>query len=150
MVGVTEPSTAADVIVAMTSVARALKGRLGEHVDDTATYVLLHHVGSSGPLRLTELAARVGLDHSTVSRHVGRLLDAGIVSRLQDTSDRRAWQVELTPAGRSMLDDALGRRAEVLGEVFASWPTADQRELVRLLDALAAGLRSPQLAKEPV
>jgi DNA-binding MarR family transcriptional regulator len=146
-----EPSAGDDAIglvLAFSRVGRALKLRLGERSDDGAVYYLLHIVDSTGPMRMTALAALAGLDHSTVSRHVTNLIDDGYVSRQPDPTDRRAWRLELTDAGREVLASALGRRARVLAEAMTVWPVHERTTLVRLLDELAATLNKPRRADE--
>lgn len=56
----------------------------------------------------SELLAAVGLDHSTVSKSLKRMEDAGLVVREKSPDDRRAMRVYLTETGRAMrgrLDD---------------------------------------------
>ncbi|MFW6693985.1 MarR family winged helix-turn-helix transcriptional regulator [Streptomyces sp. MAR4 CNX-425] len=52
----------------------------------------------------SELLAAVGLDHSTVSKSLKRMQDAGLVVREKSSEDRRAMRVYLTEAGRAMRD----------------------------------------------
>ena len=150
--GASAPSAAEDahgLALALSRVGRALKLRLSEHSDDGAVYYLLHIVDSAGPMRMTALAARAGLDHSTVSRHVTNLIDDGYVSRQADPTDRRAWRLDLTDSGRKVLAAALGRRADILAEGMAAWTAPDRSTLVRLLDELAATMTRPRRMEEP-
>ncbi|HQW51436.1 MAG TPA: MarR family transcriptional regulator [Tepidiformaceae bacterium] len=57
-------------------------------------------------LRMTELAARVLLSKSGLTRLVDRMCAAGLVSRSADDSDRRGRWVSLEPAGIARLHDA--------------------------------------------
>ena len=50
----------------------------------------------------TALQTSIGLDHSTVSRSIRRMEDAGLVSRHPADHDKRAMIVSLTDAGRAM------------------------------------------------
>lgn len=50
----------------------------------------------------SELLASVGLDHSTVSKSLCRMQEAGLVTRVADERDRRVWRVWLTERGRAM------------------------------------------------
>jgi DNA-binding MarR family transcriptional regulator len=50
----------------------------------------------------SELLAAVGLDHSTVSKALKRMQEAGLVHREPDENDRRATRVRLTDRGRAM------------------------------------------------
>lgn len=56
-----------------------------------AMYVVL----AAGQLRMSELAARLGVTSSTATGQVDRLLELGLVERHEDPADRR--QVVVTP-----------------------------------------------------
>jgi DNA-binding MarR family transcriptional regulator len=56
-----------------------------------------------GQLRQVEIAERVLLSHSGLSRLIDRIEDAGLVERRQCETDRRAFFVALTDEGREML-----------------------------------------------
>ncbi len=53
----------------------------------------------------SELLAAVGLDHSTVSKSLGRMQEAGLLTREPAEHDRRAMRVSLTDKGREMRGD---------------------------------------------
>src|SRR3712207_3283758 len=61
-----------------------------------AAHVLLFPLSLGGPLRQAELAERVHADPSTVSRHVARLVDQGLVTRIPDERDGRASRLVVT------------------------------------------------------
>ncbi|MGV9558776.1 MarR family winged helix-turn-helix transcriptional regulator [Streptomyces sp. NPDC003401] len=50
----------------------------------------------------TELLERVGLDHSTVSKSLRRMQEAGLLTREPAAHDRRVMVVSLTDAGRAL------------------------------------------------
>lgn len=50
----------------------------------------------------SELLASVGLDHSTVSKSLRRMQDAGLLTREPAEHDRRVMVVRLTDKGRAM------------------------------------------------
>lgn len=52
-----------------------------------------------GPLRVSDLAARLRIDRSNVSRLCARMEAAGEITRARDPADGRAWRLQLTPAG---------------------------------------------------
>ncbi|MFE2068638.1 MarR family winged helix-turn-helix transcriptional regulator [Streptomyces sp. NPDC059467] len=62
-----------------------------------------------------ELQQTVGLDHSTVSRSIRRMEDAGLVTRARAEHDRRAFIVSLTADGEAL--------REPISEV---WSTLDR------------------------
>ena len=50
----------------------------------------------------SELLDSVGLDHSTVSKSLGRMEEAGLLTRLPDEIDKRVLRVRLTRKGLAM------------------------------------------------
>lgn len=67
----------------------------------TSQYGLLGQIDAFGPLRPADLAARMGLDPSTLTRNLQGLVTAGWVT-LGPGPDRRSRQVMLTEAGRAV------------------------------------------------
>lgn len=67
----------------------------------TSQYGLLGQIEAFGPLRPADLAARMGLDPSTLTRNLQGLVAAGWVT-LGPGPDRRSRQAVLTDAGRAV------------------------------------------------
>ena len=77
--------------------------------------VTLETLLREGPLPVRELASRLGLDDSTVSRSVDGLVREGLVRRARDERrDRRRVFVALTPGGR-----ALARKLERCADAYS-------------------------------
>ena len=80
---------------------RAVDRRLEPFGLTEATWLpLLRIARSVAPMRQNELAASLSLDNSSVVRLLDSLQNAGLVERREDSSDRRAKSLALTPAGR--------------------------------------------------
>lgn len=92
---------------------------------------VLQSLRETGASRVGDLAEQLRLSQSTVSALVGKLIDAGLVSRDVDRADRRASVVDLTADG---LRD--------VGE----WDSAHQRRLAAALRSLDAADRAAVLA----
>ena len=76
---------------------------------------VLGELARSGPLRLTDLAARLDADKSWTSRTVAAMVKEGLLSCGGADTDARVVHVALTPAGRARwqgMDAALRRQAE--------------------------------------
>ena len=71
-------------------------------------------IGRDGPLTLGELAAAERVAPPTITKVVGKLEEAGLVSREVDAGDRRVARVSLSPAGRRWLDVDRARRRDWL------------------------------------
>lgn len=104
---------------------------------DRARYVVLRAVGESEPVRTTALAEQVGVDPSTMSRHVTVLDQAGYVTRTADPDDGRAQAVALTPAGREVMETVRSARHDLIADVLVEWDDADRTHLAALLGRLA-------------
>lgn len=104
---------------------------------ERSTYVLLRRLAECAPVRLSDLAADLGLDVSTVSRQVTRLGSRGLVRRRADPDDGRAGRLELTTRGRDLLRRVRRGRHAWLADAIDDWSDADRDRLASLLDRLA-------------
>lgn len=64
--------------------------------------LLLMQLFDHDRLTQAELLERVGLDHSTVSKSLRRMQEAGLLTREPAPHDRRVMVVRLTDAGRAL------------------------------------------------
>jgi DNA-binding MarR family transcriptional regulator len=107
---------------------------------DRAAYAALCRLQEAGPLRLSELAGRTGVDVSTASRQVQHLERAGLVARVGDPADRRASLLELTAEGGRVLARMRQARHASLTQVLAGWSAEDRRTLAASLTRLVDDL----------
>jgi DNA-binding MarR family transcriptional regulator len=75
-----------------------------------------------GPMRPTEVGHALGLTASAGSRLCERLVRKGLVSRWQAAEDRRVAQVELTRAGRGLIEKVSERRRAEIAVIVAALP----------------------------
>ena len=120
---------------ALMAIGRLMRQR-GEGEDfEPGTFWLLHSLRCQGAIRLTDLAAKLGLDASTVSRHITHLeKKSGLVERTPDPLDGRAQLLKISPKGRQLLDLGLARRRARLTGHFENWDRDDVETLERLLN----------------
>ncbi len=141
-----------ELVTALLSASRALVGvsaRSLATVEDTVTLpqfrtlVVLDTHGTTG---LKQLAQRLGVQASTALRTVDRLILAGLVDRRDNESDRREVLIEVTEAGRALVEDVTSRRRTALAEIVATMPDLGRPELVEALIAFAAAADEPLVA----
>ena len=109
----------------------------------TATQRLaLFELVDQGPLRLNDLAARMGTSAPTASRAVDALDELGLVDRKPDPDDRRALQLDLTPEGRRSVEERKARVLEAVRPAVAELPAAEREQLATLLARLADELEA--------
>jgi DNA-binding MarR family transcriptional regulator len=97
-----------------------------------------------------ELARRLGLATSTVTRLVDRLEAAGLAERRSERPDRRSILVGLSTPGRRALHSVRQRLRALLKELLGALPPHEQGEFVRLLSKLGDGLNQQALEPLPV
>lgn len=90
----------------------------------------------SGPIRMTELAARERVRTPTTTVAIRRLEKLGLVSRSRDPSDLRAVLVEVTPKGVVEYQEALEARRLYLAELLTRLTDDERADLVRALGPL--------------
>ena len=101
----------------------------------------------SSRCRSRSLGRLLGLEKSTVSRLVAGLQHRGWVERQRDPSNRRFYQLQLTPEGRTVAD-RIGQELRAHHEQLLAALTPDEREaltigLTGLARALASNPRPP-------
>ncbi|MGK5111104.1 MarR family winged helix-turn-helix transcriptional regulator [Geodermatophilus sp. CPCC 205506] len=150
---VAELRTLGEQVPRFMRLVHALKNSQAGEGRDRAALVLLYPLVQLGPLRQGALAERVHADPSTVSRHVGVLIEQGLVHRVADETDGRASRLVVTDAGRAALDQMRAEREALLARVTSGWDTADLATLTslfgRLVDDLATVLPADQAAASP-
>jgi DNA-binding MarR family transcriptional regulator len=86
------------------------------------------------PVRTTDLAAALALKTSTISRHLARLEQLGLVQRTGDPSDARASLLTLSDEGHHTHAVLTGAWQDILAEQLALAGSGDAGALARQLD----------------
>jgi DNA-binding MarR family transcriptional regulator len=112
-----------------------------DHRVDRAAYLTLARLDDHGTARMSDLAAVLCLDLSTVSRQVRALEELGLVGRTPDPDDRRAYLLEPTAAGQALVGDVKATFSRLVDLALADWSESDRATLTSLLGRLATDLR---------
>jgi DNA-binding MarR family transcriptional regulator len=94
-------------------------------------FVIAHNATSSVKL----ISQQLGVGEPTASHLVDKLVQAGLVERADDPEDRRRACVQLSPAGKDLIDKLLGWE-EFLGGRLNQLSKEDLLRLERGLSAL--------------
>ena len=122
------------VLYALMSIGRLLRQRVQGDGMDPGTFWLLKGLAHSEAMRVTDLAAMANLDASTVSRHVQQLHRSGLIERTPDPDDGRAQRVALSQEGRTLLNQSLVHRRELLSQSLEGWDAEDIEAFDSLLN----------------
>jgi DNA-binding MarR family transcriptional regulator len=105
----------------------------------------LRTVERHGPIAVSELARRLGVDQSTASRQLRPLEEQRLVARAVEDDDRRVAWLSLTPKGRRVVE----RTTEVwLADyelALDDWSAADRATLGELVARLRTDLSKSRL-----
>ena len=102
----------------------------------TQGFTALAVIQLHGPLRVSEVAQRLGVDLSVASRQIASLASEGYVVRREDDRDRRAHVVASTTAGRRVLRESHRRMVSAFTHVLEGWSDEDVNALTSGLDRL--------------
>jgi DNA-binding MarR family transcriptional regulator len=116
---------------------RASREGFGESVTHGQFRVLRTLDRADRLLRLSELAAQLGIVPRSATSVVDDLEAAGLVARQPDPHDRRATLVYLTPDGLKVLATLREKRRDVMAGQLARLTADEQRTLAHLLQRLA-------------
>lgn len=122
---------AGPVSFAIFSLARAHRGFAAELLRDLGLHpgqelLLMQLLDRDGQTQ-SELLAAVGLDHSTVSKSLRRMQEAGLLTREPTDADRRVLRVSLTAKGQTLREP-----------LEAMWATLERVTVAGLDPAAAA------------
>jgi DNA-binding MarR family transcriptional regulator len=103
---------------------------------DRAAVALLRQIADSEPLRPSELAGRLGVEGSHVTRQVQHLEKAGYVTRVPDPDDHRAQRIKLTPAGQDAVDRIRMASYQGMQMALARWSPQELHQLATLFQRM--------------
>jgi DNA-binding MarR family transcriptional regulator len=102
---------------------------------------------ADGRLRMIELARRVVLSKSNLSRLADRLEDAGLIERQDCPEDRRGYDLLLTRAGRAMRKKMWPVYEARIKELFSSHLSVEEARVVG--EALGRTVKAARDGKIP-
>jgi DNA-binding MarR family transcriptional regulator len=98
-------------------------------------------LAEAGEPKISQLAAELSLDESTVTRLVDKLEVAGLAERRRSTSDRRSTSVVITAEGLEVVTCAREHQRVLLAEVLSALDPAERTEFIRLTAKAAEAMR---------
>lgn len=129
--------------------SRALLGVVARSVSEVLELVTLPQfrilvvIASSGPLRMGDIAKRVGATPSTLSRTIDRLEGGGWVRREHSPDSRREIFIHLTAHGEQVVAHVTERRRREIGEVLDQLKPDDRVAVGRAFALFAAAAGEP-------
>jgi DNA-binding MarR family transcriptional regulator len=116
---------------------------------DRASYLLARVLDATGPISVKDLASRLGVDATTVTRQVAAMERSGLLYRRSDPNDGRVNLIELSAKGRRTMTAVQRARRERVQHLFTGWPRRDQREFGQLLGRFNDAVADIELTGPP-
>ena len=115
---------------------------------------ILRLLETEGELHMSELVRRLGISLSTLSGHVDRLVQQGLVIRRDDPTDRRQVLVSPTPAAFELLERFHELNTAQLRRLLETLTHDERLDVVRAFHHMsraieASSLAAPQERKGP-
>ncbi len=125
-----EPNLPDRLRLVVTRLARRLRQQSDAAISPTQAAALAT-IERRGPLTLGELAETERVQPPTITAAVDRLETQGLVARRRDPDDRRVARVEVTRAGRKLLEQTRARTSAYLERRIDDLSARDRATLER-------------------
>lgn len=123
---------------------------LAKHYRLTGPQLVCLRAIAAGPLCASALARDVSLSKATVTGILDRLEARGFIRRSRSTDDRRRILVDLTPAGRELLDRAPTPLQQRFAGRLAGLQDAAQAEMDAVLERIVCMMEAEDLDVAPL
>jgi DNA-binding MarR family transcriptional regulator len=93
-------------------------------------------IGRAGNISLIDLAGKLNLDNSTMSRTVNNLVNSSLAERETDPMDRRYVTIKLTEEGKNQfaaIEDSMG---SYYSRIYKNIPEAKREQVLESIDLL--------------
>lgn len=77
----------------------------------------LHHLKRAGHVGVSDLSEHLGVSNAAASQMLDRLVEEGMISRIEDPEDRRMKRITITEDGTTILEESLFARLDWLNEL---------------------------------
>jgi MarR family 2-MHQ and catechol resistance regulon transcriptional repressor len=118
---------------AFQAAAKYLYAGLEETGIDDTDFRILEALLNKGPLPVNTIGPKVNLTPGSISVAVDRLLDRGLVSRVESHEDRRIRVVSLTSKGKELIGPIFRKHVAEIRRVFADASAKEVRSLETIL-----------------
>jgi MarR family transcriptional regulator, 2-MHQ and catechol-resistance regulon repressor len=115
---------------------------------DNTDFGILEALLNKGPLPVNSIGPKVYLTPGSISTAVDRLVERGLVRRVESLEDRRVRVVSLTPKGKRLIVPVFRKHAAEIKKVFADTSSKELRALETILKKI--GKRAENLGAESI
>ncbi len=111
--------------------------------------LLARHFDEHDQLNPSEISQLQGTSRNTISALIRSLENDGLIERRLDQSDRRRFNISLTPAGHELVKRHARHHTAIIGHCFGALSDSEQTTLSRLLRKLGEASRRLEHEHQP-
>jgi DNA-binding MarR family transcriptional regulator len=129
-----------DAVLTATRVLVAISAQSVAQVEDHVTLPQLRVlvvIASHGQRNLNSVAEALGVHPSNATRACDKLVEAGLIRRRDDPTDRRNLILQLTDSGQQLIDTMTEHRRTAIAHILAKMLVQQRGSLVAALEAFA-------------
>lgn len=97
---------------------------------------VLMHLHYRQPFNISDISDHLGITPAAASQLVQRLVEPGLIDRVEDPNDRRIKRISLTEAGESLVQEVIALRRQWMETVAAEFDPAERARMVEALFCL--------------
>lgn len=105
-------------------------------------------IASAREISLNELAERLGVDNSTMSRTINNLLDRGLAVRNTDPRDRRYVKIKLTDKGFEMYRSIRTNMNMYYMSLLKDIPEEKHGQIIESLSLLLEAMKNESISRD--
>lgn len=124
------------------ALSRKCDGPLGAHGLGLNDFTVLYHLSQAPEekLRRVDLAQKMGITASGVTRLLSSMEKIGLVSRLANEHDARISYVVLAPSGKRVFEESLKAAQYLSNDLFTPTQSKKIEKIMEGLEEIGAGL----------
>src|SRR5580693_7329259 len=134
---------------ALHAAAKYLYAGLEETGIDDTDFRILEVLLNKGPLPVNTIGPKVHLTPGSISTAVDRLVERGLVSRVESPEDRRVRVISLTSKGKGLITPVFRKHSAKIRKVFADASQKEVRNLETILKKIGKRAASLGTRMEP-
>jgi MarR family transcriptional regulator, 2-MHQ and catechol-resistance regulon repressor len=137
------------LVKAFQAASKYLYAGLAETGIDDTDFRILEALLNKGPLPVNAIGPKVYLTPGSISTAVDRLVERGLVSRVESPEDRRIRVVSLTPKGKRLIAPIFRKHAAEIRKIFDDASPKELRALETTLKKIGKRAESPGSGVKP-
>jgi DNA-binding MarR family transcriptional regulator len=111
-------------------------------------FFLLMQVHRREHCGISDLSEHLEITNAATSQLVDKLVQAGLLVRVEDPHDRRAKMVSLSPAGEAFIEKAIAERSRWVDDLAAVMNTDERQRVAEVLEILTEAAQRMEVAEK--